>query len=91
MAYRELKALASGQFLSAFLQKEQPALRQYLPLWSAPVISAAQNISQSSNVTNVMADSNVAAMAVTPIEGPIGNSSMQPHPSGNLDKHSNAD
>ena len=68
LAYRELKALASGQFLPAFLQKEQPALRQYLPLWSAPVITAAQNISQSSNDSNVMADSNIAAMAVTPID-----------------------
>ena len=91
LAYRELKALASGQFLPAFLQKEQPTLRQYLPIWSAPVITAAQNISQSSNATNVMVDSNVAAMAVTPIEGAIENSSMQPHASVNLDKHNNTD
>lgn len=42
LAYRELKILANGQFLPAFLQTEQPALRQYLPIWSAPVIAAPQ-------------------------------------------------
>lgn len=42
LAYRELKILANGQFLPAFLQAEQPALRQYLPIWSAPVIAAPQ-------------------------------------------------
>ena len=106
LAYRELKALASGQFLPVFLQKEQPALRQYLPLWSAPVITAAQNISQSSNDSNVMANSNIAAISATtidtldtshtnaitpPIEGAIDNNSIQPHASVNLDKHNNTD
>ena len=43
LAYRELKILANGQYLPAFLQAEQPALRQYLPIWSAPVITALQN------------------------------------------------
>ena len=32
LAYRELKALADGQFLPAFLQDEQSAVRQYLPI-----------------------------------------------------------
>ncbi|WP_201533842.1 hypothetical protein [Psychrobacter immobilis] len=38
LAYRELKILANGQFLPAFLQAEQAALRPYLPIWSAPII-----------------------------------------------------
>lgn len=42
LAYRELKILADGQFLPAFLQTEQTALRQYLPIWSAPAIAAPQ-------------------------------------------------
>ena len=40
LAYRELKILANGQFLPAFLQAEQTALRPYLPIWSAPIIIA---------------------------------------------------
>lgn len=39
LVYLELKTLASGQFLPAFLQAQQPTLRQYLPVWSAPVIA----------------------------------------------------
>ena len=46
LAYRELKSLANGQFLPAFLQKEQAALRPYLPIWSAPIITATQNPEQ---------------------------------------------
>ena len=46
LAYRELKSLANGQFLPAFLQKEQTALRPYLPIWSAPIITATQNTEQ---------------------------------------------
>ena len=46
LAYRELKSLANGQFLPAFLQKEQAALRPYLPIWSAPIITATQNTEQ---------------------------------------------
>ena len=33
--------LANGQFLPAFLQQQTSALRQYLPIWSAPIITAA--------------------------------------------------
>lgn len=47
LAYRELKTLANGQFLPAFLQGMQPTLRQYLPIWSAPVIQATATGSQS--------------------------------------------
>ena len=90
LAYRELKALANGQFLPAFLQKEQPTLRQYLPIWSAPIITAAQNIQPSSNITNVIADANAAAMPAPPIEAAIENSNISPNASVHLDKHSNA-
>ena len=44
LAYRELKVLANGQFLPAFLQAEQSTLRPYLPIWSAPLVSAAHDI-----------------------------------------------
>lgn len=48
LAYRELTVLANGQFLPAFLQGEQAALRQYLPMWSAPIITAPQNVNSAS-------------------------------------------
>ena len=43
LAYRELKVMANGQFLPAFLQSQQPTFRHYLPIWSAPLITAAQH------------------------------------------------
>lgn len=43
LAYRELKVMANGQFLPAFLQSQQPNFRHYLPIWSAPLITAAQH------------------------------------------------
>ncbi|QOD13044.1 hypothetical protein IEE84_01660 [Psychrobacter sp. 28M-43] len=46
LAYRELKVLANGQFLPAFLQDKQAALRPYLPIWAATVIAANQGINQ---------------------------------------------
>jgi len=46
LAYRELKVLANGQFLPAFLQDKQAALRPYLPIWTAAVITATQGVSQ---------------------------------------------
>ncbi|MEN6669894.1 hypothetical protein AAJP47_05915 [Psychrobacter sp. B38] len=54
LAYRELKILADGQFLPAFLQGQQAALRPYLPIWSAPIITAiaaTQNPSLESDLT----------------------------------------
>ena len=48
LAYRELKILANGQFLPAFLQGEQAALRQYLPIWSAPIITANSGMNNES-------------------------------------------
>lgn len=46
LAYRELKVLANGQFLPAFLQDKQAVLRPYLPIWAAAVIAATQGVSQ---------------------------------------------
>ena len=43
LAYRELKVMANGQFLPAFLQSQQPSFRHYLPIWSARLITAAQH------------------------------------------------
>ncbi len=39
LAYQELKNQAQGQFLPAFLQAEQPTVRQYLPVWADEVLS----------------------------------------------------
>lgn len=39
LAYQELKNQAQGQFLPAFLQADQPAVRQYLPVWADEVLS----------------------------------------------------
>lgn len=62
LAYHELKVLANGQFLPAFLQGEQPSLRHYLPTWSAPIITASQNPDDELfHSQSVIADANVAA------------------------------
>lgn len=88
LAYRELKTLANGQFLPAFLQKEQPALRQYLPIWSVPIISATQNISQFNDTPNVIAAANTAAL---PVAAATENITVPPTASVHLDKQSNTD
>ncbi|WP_010201908.1 hypothetical protein [Psychrobacter sp. PAMC 21119] len=105
LAYRELKVLANGQFLPAFLQREQSALRQYLPTWSAPFITASQNIHQPSGAPSARADDTIAAVpdmpkdkvsasdttAITPsTAATIENSSVHPNTSVNLSKHSNS-
>jgi len=46
LAYRELKVLANGQFLPAFLQEKQAVLRPYLPIWATAVITANQGVHQ---------------------------------------------
>ena len=68
LAYRELKILANGQFLPAFLQAEQTALRQYLPIWSASVIAAPQ-ISNSDSYPNPKHSLDVATIPVS--EAPL--------------------
>lgn len=40
LAYQELKNLANGQFLPAFLQEHQASLRPHLPVWAEEVISS---------------------------------------------------
>ena len=105
LAYRELKVLANGQFLPAFLQREQSALRQYLPTWSAPFITASQSIHQPSSAPSVRADATIAAVpdipkdkvsasdttAITPsTAAAVENSSVHPNTSVNLSKHSNS-
>lgn len=64
LAYRELKILADGQFLPAFLQTEQTALRQYLPIWSASVIAAPQ-ISNSDSYPNLKRGTDAATVPVS--------------------------
>lgn len=64
LAYRELKILADGQFLPAFLQTEQTALRQYLPIWSAPAIAAPQ-ISNSDSYPNLKRGADATTVPVS--------------------------
>ena len=63
LAYRELKVMANGQFLPAFLQSQQPSFRHYLPVWSAPLITAAQH--DEDELFN--AQSAVADIAAAPV------------------------
>ncbi len=72
LAYRELKILADGQFLPAFLQSQQAALRHYLPIWSAPVITAMaapQNKSHGSD-RNL---ENTAVLTAVPVDISVAN------------------
>lgn len=79
LAYRELKILANGQFLPAFLQAEQTALRQYLPIWSASVIAAPQN---PSNELDLNTNSKIAANAVS-----VGDASLATSHESVIDKN----
>lgn len=63
LAYRELKVMANGQFLPAFLQGQQPSFRHYLPIWSAALITAAQH--DEDELFN--AQSAVADIAAAPV------------------------
>ena len=56
LAYRELKALAKGQFLPAFLQQEQATLRPYVPMWAASIITATQDADHQSHPNAVTVD-----------------------------------
>ena len=80
LAYRELKVMANGQFLPAFLQSQQPTFRHYLPIWSAPLITAAQHdedelFNAQSAVTDIAASpvslNKYAASVVIPSENLI--------------------
>jgi len=59
LAYRELKVLANGQFLPAFLQEKQAALRPYLPIWAAAAITATQGVDQQIQKSFGSDDNNV--------------------------------
>ncbi len=50
LAYQELKNLANGQFLPAFLQSQQSVVRPYLPVWSPAAISLLSEVSESFNL-----------------------------------------
>lgn len=63
LVYRELKIMANGQFLPAFLQSQQPTFRHYLPIWAAPVLTAAQHAEDE--LFN--AQSTLAKIAATPV------------------------
>lgn len=66
LVYRELKVMANGQFLPAFLQAEQPSLRHYLPIWAAPVITTAQNdADELFDYQNTMVNADIAAAPVS--------------------------
>ena len=67
LAYRELKVLANGQFLPAFLQAEQSTLRPYLPIWSAPLVSAAHDIGVEP-IASVAEDKRVSPLNSAPTD-----------------------
>ncbi|MCG3842499.1 hypothetical protein I3249_06895 [Psychrobacter sp. Ps1] len=71
LAYRELKVLANGQFLPAFLQEKQAALRPYLPIWAAAVITATQGVDQQIQ-TSFNSDDNDVQVHV-PVSDDISN------------------
>ena len=75
LAYRELKVLANGQFLPAFLQGEQSTLRPYLPIWSASVITATQGAGHES-MSNFVAD--VADNGIAPSSDTLPNKLSEP-------------
>lgn len=73
LAYRELRSLADGKFLPAFLQEQQSSLRQYLPVWSASLIAASPEFNTSSEPSsNQLAPNDLANKGVA---AGLGNSS----------------
>ncbi len=84
LAYHELKVLAKGQFLPAFLQQQQLEIRHYLPVWAESVLTAdiSNEVANNSggqvdttNATNQAAinadNSNKASIEKTSIEKSI--------------------
>lgn len=66
LVYSEIKVLAHGQFVPAFLQAQQATIRPYLPIWSAPMITAAQEVDNES-----LRDSSIIVNTETLITTPI--------------------
>ncbi|MDV2859642.1 hypothetical protein R0I52_02840 [Psychrobacter sp. CAM01] len=87
LVYRELMILANGQFLPAFLQQQMSELRPYLPIWSAPIITAAMatasigrppkpdaaapSVSSTAETSGGLTDPETAAEAATVTHAPI--------------------
>lgn len=76
LAYQELKILANGQFLPAFLQAQQLSVRSYLPVWAEEVILPINAVSNEMGlnkdtlinnieVTDANANANVMSDAVS--------------------------
>lgn len=59
LAYQELKNLANGQFLPAFLQQQQSAIRHYLPVWAESVITDIDDICNNDSNTVNSSDSKI--------------------------------
>lgn len=81
LAYRELKILANGQYLPAFLNAEQTSFRPYLPIWSTAIITAPQhhnNEFDSITNPNVISAENATASPVHDASlGPSGKSDVE--------------
>jgi len=67
LAYQELKQLANGQFLPAFLQAQQPTVRQYLPVWATSVIAPVV-VTEESDTEALIYDNNQVTEAIVAAE-----------------------
>lgn len=74
LAYQELKNLANGQFLPAFLQSQQSVVRPYLPVWSPAVISLLSEISENLDLgsetllhNNMVQDTTASSLVTGPV------------------------
>lgn len=79
LSYHELKILADGQYLLAFLQQRQVEIRHYLPVWAESVLLEERadggsvsildsNLGWSSDSDSVSSESNSDEVATTTIE-----------------------
>jgi len=79
LSYHELKILADGQYLPAFLQQRQVEIRHYLPVWAESVLLEERadsdsdsildsNLGWSSDSNSVSSESNSDKVATTTIE-----------------------
>ncbi len=59
LAYIELKRLAVGQFLPAFLQQQQLEIRHYLPVWAQAVLAAPTGSDIGSHTVDATHDTDV--------------------------------
>ena len=66
LGYQELKNLANGQFLPAFLQSKQAEVRAYLPAWASAVILPYALDNQKSLMTEDVIESTQTLTVVQP-------------------------